>query len=88
MISSPNVHAGVLSGHATAITVLGELGEGLEAPVQLLYLISLLGFVVVGAYLVVRQVSTLRKSCPSAVQEYAMLSFSCSWHATGDEMAV
>lgn len=36
--------------------VLGELAEGLETPVQALYLITLLGFLVVGAYLVVRQV--------------------------------
>ena len=32
------------------------LAEGLEAPVQLVYLVTLLGFLVVGAYLVVRQV--------------------------------
>ena len=36
---------------------LGEVSEGLETPVQLIYLVTLLGFVVVGAYLVVRQVS-------------------------------
>ena len=36
---------------------LGELSEGLETPVQLIYLVTLLGFLVVGAYLVVRQVS-------------------------------
>lgn len=35
---------------------IGDLSEGLETPVQLLYLITLLGFLVVGAYLVVRQV--------------------------------
>ena len=39
--------------HATV--AVGELGDGLEAPVQLLYLLTLLGFLVVGAYLVVRQ---------------------------------
>ncbi|CAL8470599.1 g10141 [Coccomyxa elongata] len=60
-ISSIDVHAEVLNSHATANAVLGELGEGLEAPVQLLYLISLLGFVVVGAYLVVRQVLVRRE---------------------------
>ena len=32
------------------------LADGLEAPVQLLYLLTLLGFLVVGAFLVVRQV--------------------------------
>jgi hypothetical protein len=35
---------------------LADLAEGLEEPVQLLYLVFLLGFLVVGAYLVVRQV--------------------------------
>lgn len=39
-----------------ASPVLGELAEGLETPVQALYLVTLLGFLVVGAYLVVRQV--------------------------------
>lgn len=34
----------------------GDLSEGLETPVQLIYLLTLLGFLVVGAYLVVRQV--------------------------------
>ena len=38
---------------------IGDLSEGLETPVQLLYLVTLLGFLVVGAYLVVRQVSSL-----------------------------
>ena len=33
-----------------------DLAEGLETPVQLIYLLTLLGFLVVGAYLVVRQV--------------------------------
>ena len=32
------------------------MSEGLEAPVQLLYLLTLLGFLAAGAYLVVRQV--------------------------------
>lgn len=35
---------------------VADLAEGLEAPVQLVYLVTLLGFLVVGAYLVVRQV--------------------------------
>lgn len=35
---------------------MADLAEGLEAPVQLVYLVTLLGFLVVGAYLVVRQV--------------------------------
>lgn len=44
---------------AAANLALDDLGEGLEAPVQLLYLLTLLGFLVVGAYLVVRQVCQL-----------------------------
>ena len=40
---------------------LGDLSEGLETPVQLIYLVTLLGFLVVGAYLVVRQVSLLQQ---------------------------
>ena len=38
-----------------------ELAEGLEGPVQAVYLLSLLGFLVVGAYLVVRQVLIRRE---------------------------
>lgn len=38
-----------------------DLSEGLEAPVQLLYLLTLLGFLVVGAWLVVRQVLVRRE---------------------------
>lgn len=41
---------------AAPVDVLYEIGEGLEAPVQLVYLTTLLGFLVVGAYFVVRQV--------------------------------
>jgi hypothetical protein len=33
-----------------------QVADGLEAPVQLLYLLTLLGFLAAGAYLVVRQV--------------------------------
>ena len=40
---------------------LHDLSEGLEAPVQLLYLLTLLGFLVVGAWLVVRQVLVRRE---------------------------
>ena len=45
-----------LSTHSAA-AAFGDLAEGLEEPVQALYLVFLLGFLVVGAYLVVRQVS-------------------------------
>jgi hypothetical protein len=37
------------------------LGEGLETPIQLIYLLTLLGFLGVGAYLVVRQVLIRRE---------------------------
>lgn len=40
---------------------LGDLSEGLETPVQLIYLAALLGFLVVGAFLVVRQVLIRRE---------------------------
>ena len=46
----------LFSTHSSAF---GDLGEGLEEPVQALYLVFLLGFLVVGAYLVVRQVSRI-----------------------------
>ena len=38
-----------------------EIGEGLEAPVQLAYLVTLMGFLVVGAFVVVRQVLIRRE---------------------------
>ena len=39
---------------------ISDLAEGLEAPIQLLYLLALLGFLAAGAYLVVRQVFVRR----------------------------
>ncbi|KAK9817337.1 hypothetical protein WJX74_001933 [Apatococcus lobatus] len=47
------------SGNHTAANNGGK-GEGLEAPIQLLYLLALLGFLAAGAYLVVRQVFVRR----------------------------
>ena len=47
---------------AAANLALDDLGEGLEAPVQLLYLLTLLRILIVGAYLVVRQVCQLLHS--------------------------
>lgn len=44
----------LLSTHTQRL--VAEVAEGLEAPVQLAYLVTLMGFLVVGAYLVVRQV--------------------------------
>lgn len=38
-----------------------DLGEGLETPIQLIYLTALLGFLAAGAYLVVRQVLIRRE---------------------------
>lgn len=75
-LSSTEVNEQVLSSHAAANAVLGELGDGLEAPVQLLYLVTLLGFVVVGAYLVVRQVCS-RCSKPEHVMNE---SCACNLH--------
>jgi len=43
-------------GGMASPALLADLAEGLEEPVQLVYLVFLLGFLVVGAYLVVRQV--------------------------------
>lgn len=47
----------LLSTHTQRL--VAEVAEGLEAPVQLAYLVTLMGFLVVGAYLVVRQVRGL-----------------------------
>lgn len=44
-----------------AQAALFDLGDGLETPVQLIYLLTLLGFLTVGAYLVVRQVLIRRE---------------------------
>ncbi|KAF8073104.1 PI4KG4 [Scenedesmus sp. PABB004] len=46
---------------ALAPQPLLELGEGLETPIQLIYLTALLGFLSVGAYLVARQVLIRRE---------------------------
>ncbi|KIZ00543.1 Uncharacterized protein ycf37 [Monoraphidium neglectum] len=45
----------------TSPQLLFQVSEGLEAPIQLIYLLSLLGFLSVGAYLVVRQVLIRRE---------------------------
>mmetsp|Transcript_19887 Transcript_19887/g.60051 ORF Transcript_19887/g.60051 Transcript_19887/m.60051 type:complete len:273 (+) Transcript_19887:154-972(+) len=44
-----------LSSHPQ-VQQVAEVAEGLETPVQLIYVVTLLGFLVVGAYLIVRQV--------------------------------
>lgn len=46
---------------AVSLGAQWELAEGLEAPVQILYLSALLGFLVVGVYLIVRQVLIRRE---------------------------
>lgn len=58
----------VLQTHAIGVSAVAEvpqelfsLGEGLETPIQLIYLFTLLGFLAVGAYLVVRQVLIRRE---------------------------
>lgn len=47
--------------HLAALQPLYETAEGLETPIQLLYLTALLGFLAFGAYLVVRQVLIRRE---------------------------
>lgn len=49
------------NGGAAGLVAQWELAEGLEAPVQILYLSALLGFLVVGVYLIVRQVLIRRE---------------------------
>ena len=46
---------------AALVQPLGDISDGLETPVQLIYLAALLGFLVVGAFLVVRQVLIRRE---------------------------
>ena len=53
--------ASVTSVEGLTNQVLGDFSEGLETPVQAIYLVTLLGFLVVGAYLVVRQVLIRRE---------------------------
>jgi hypothetical protein len=58
---------------------LFELSEGLETPVQLIYLLTLLGFLVVGAYLVVRQVrGTCTVASESANQHCSAVTLHCT----------
>lgn len=47
--------------HLIALQPLYETAEGLETPIQLIYLTALLGFLAFGAYLVVRQVLIRRE---------------------------
>lgn len=56
-LGSSGLGDALLSTHAQQL--VAEVAEGLEAPVQLVYLVTLMGFLVVGAYLVVRQVRIL-----------------------------
>ena len=46
---------------AAAASLVADLAEGLETPVQLIYLLTLLGFLTVGAFLVARQVLIRRE---------------------------
>jgi hypothetical protein len=46
---------------AAVVQPLFDAAEGLETPIQLLYLTALLGFLAAGAYLVVRQVLIRRE---------------------------
>ncbi|KAK9826087.1 hypothetical protein WJX81_000843 [Elliptochloris bilobata] len=51
----------LLALHLRMVPAVDSIADGLEAPVQLLYLLTLLGFLVVGAFLVVRQVLVRRE---------------------------
>lgn len=55
--------AAAVAAMAAAPQPLSQLAEGLETPIQLIYLLTLLGFLSVGAYLVVRQVHTRAAAC-------------------------
>lgn len=57
----PKALGSQLSAVAIAGPVLPPLSEGLEAPVQLSYLVFLLGILSVAAYAVVKQVLTRRE---------------------------
>lgn len=58
----PTTTLALLPLSASAATLpIADLADGLETPVQLIYLLSLLGFLVVGAFLVVRQVLIRRE---------------------------
>jgi hypothetical protein len=66
---------------------LFELSEGLETPVQLIYLLTLLGFLVVGAYLVVRQVrGTCTVASESANQHCGAATLHCTCVAPSVQM--
>lgn len=47
--------------HVAMPMELAEVSEGLDGPIQLFYLLTLLSFLAVGAYLVVRQVLIRRE---------------------------
>lgn len=55
------IAAAAAAAQAPGAQELMVLGEGLETPIQLIYLLTLLGFLGVGAYLVVRQVLIRRE---------------------------
>lgn len=49
------------STHLSQIHSIYDVSEGLETPIQLIYLLTLLGFLAAGAYLVVRQLLVRRE---------------------------
>ncbi|GIL98548.1 hypothetical protein Vretimale_3912 [Volvox reticuliferus] len=64
--AGPEVQAPIVAADCTpAASIVPQelfsLAEGLETPIQLIYLVTLLGFLAVGAYLVVRQVLIRRE---------------------------
>ncbi|GIL46789.1 hypothetical protein Vafri_3678 [Volvox africanus] len=60
-VQAPIVAADCTPAASTVPQELFSLAEGLETPIQLIYLLTLLGFLAVGAYLVVRQVLIRRE---------------------------
>ncbi|GLI58572.1 hypothetical protein VaNZ11_000199 [Volvox africanus] len=62
---APEVQAPIVAADCPAASTVPQellsLAEGLETPIQLIYLLTLLGFLAVGAYLVVRQVLIRRE---------------------------
>lgn len=68
-----------LSVHLAAAQPVYETAEGLELPIQLIYLLSLLGFLAGGAWLVVRQV----RACPTPHGASASPPVSCGLAAGG-----
>ena len=64
---SPPMEVDLVLRHHAALPLF-QLSEGLETPIQLIYLLTLLGFLGAGAFLVVRQVLIRRELDEAAKQ--------------------